>query len=166
MRSFPVFWNIGRSDREGPISLDALQRNEQGQASGRPNWAYQPSHQSGSCGASDYYRFLAVRIPSVGWVPLTRQTAVEQHRWRRCYMDKAAAALSNVTHRNPPHRSTRTRGWVHQGLALSRLSLCHSQPPRPQGEGARTAEAACLISIKDCSPGAIIPAAASRESKQ
>jgi hypothetical protein len=34
LRSFPVFWNIRRSDRECHISLDALQRSEQGQASG------------------------------------------------------------------------------------------------------------------------------------
>lgn len=65
LRSFPVFWNIGRSDREGPISLDALQRNEQGQASGAPNWAYQPSHPSSPCGASDYYRILSVLKPQV-----------------------------------------------------------------------------------------------------
>lgn len=67
LRSFPVFWNIGRSDREGPISLDALQRNEQGQAFGAPNLAYQPSHPSGSCGASDYYRILPVLNPSAGF---------------------------------------------------------------------------------------------------
>lgn len=42
LRSFPVFWNIGRSDREGPISLVASQRNEQGQASGDPTGPISP----------------------------------------------------------------------------------------------------------------------------
>lgn len=76
------------------------------------------------------------------------KTAVDQHRRRRCYMDKApppcATSLTEIL---------RAEAHAHV-VGLIKVPPCQGplcamgQPPRPQGAGARTAVTASSISIK------------------